>query len=522
MFLFFYCSSSYISLRLQSQDYTSYACKSCPEGSLELVPESLGFYLIYAGLGLFVIYAINVLLVRHRSEQAFKLSMIESRSLDPFKKFQREKRMRRIRPTLETLATKMQENGIGTKKVMENILAIPDTDDPQFHSQALRALFNALDDDDSGTLSYNEFNTLLGMNKVQLQQFVGGMNKRAGLEYESKVLTRAVFVKNFLPVLEECSHFAPTEEDAVALFDEMAKYEQENKDKSYENENDNGEAVEIRFETFREKDFFNFLSQQQTNDLMKRFRWLRNQQNKQAQQQQRATQATARPPRRGTIFTQRAEQPASDGLTIGRAEFIENYPKLLKDVVTTNAARRDSKSGENSAAMDEECTTIDITFEDLSLSVELAQKKVYIVDHVTGRLRAQTMTALMGGSGAGKTSLLNALCGRAFYGTVEGNIWINGHETSIEEYKDAVGFVPQDDTVYAELTVRENLMYSGKFRFKKGTDIVDIEDYADATLGKLGLMRVADTIVGDVTRRGISGGEKKRVNIGVELMGKPR
>lgn len=79
--------------------------------------------------------------------------------------------------------------------------------------------------------------------------------------------------------------------------------------------------------------------------------------------------------------------------------------------------------------------------------------------------------------------------------------------TSIEEHKDAVGFVPQDDTVYAELTVKENLIYSGKFRLERGTDILDIEDYADATLAKLGLTRVANTIVGDVTRRGVSGGE---------------
>ena len=157
----------------------------------------------------------------------------------------------------------------------------------------MRALFNALDDDESGTLSYNEFNTLLGMNQVQLQQFVAGMNSRAGLDYDTKMLTRAVFVKNFLPVLEECSHFAPDREDAMNLFDDMAKYEQENKLQSNQNHldqdgdtstdpdsNEETENIQIRFETFRERDFFHFLSQQQTNDLMKRFRWLRTQQNK--------------------------------------------------------------------------------------------------------------------------------------------------------------------------------------------------------------------------------------------------
>ncbi|CAB9504093.1 Putative white-brown complex homolog protein 30 [Seminavis robusta] len=512
------------------------SCPHCEEGAIELVENPLGYYIFYVCLALVLFYVLAFSVFRYWTEQLIKLDKINKRTLDTFKKLdifdQRDKRMKRIRPTLETLARKMEENKIGTRKVKNDILKIPDSDDPQFHSQALRALFNALDDDDSGTLSYNEFNHLLGMNQVQLQQFIGGMNSRAGLDYDTKVLTRAVFVKNFLPVLEECSHFAPNEDDARELFDEMAKYERENKHKAGshfeqpegpQNEgDDDDELVEIRFETFREKDFFHFLSQQQTNDLMKRFRWLRTQQNKNMQNRQQSNSGGGRA-RRNTLlgggFTK--EHSVRDGLTIGRDEFVKNYPKLLKEVVTTNAARRDSKSGESSGAFDEECETIDITFEDLSLSVEIANTKVYIVDHVTGRLRAKTMTALMGGSGAGKTSLLNALCGRAFYGAVEGKIWINGNIASIEEHKDAVGFVPQDDTVYAELTVKENLIYSGKFRSERGTDILDIEDRADSTLAKLGLARVANTIVGDVTRRGVSGGEKKRVNIGVELMGLP-
>lgn len=507
-------------------------CPLCPEGAEELVKNQIGFYIFYACLGLVAAYILGFYVFRYWTDQLYKLSLLEKQKIDPFKKLnifdQREKRMKRIQPTLERLAAKMEENKIGTRKVKNDILKIPESDDPQFHSQALRALFNALDDDDGGTLSYNEFNQLLGMNQVQLQQFIGGMNSRAGLDYDTKVLTRAVFVKNFIPVLEECSHFAPDEEDAIDLFEQMARYERENgrgntqeAPESSEGGEKHGsdEDVEIRFETFREKDFFHFLSQQQTNDLMKRFRWLRTQQNKAMQKAQGNSGRVRRNTLMGGGFTR--EQSARDGLTIGKDEFVKNYPKLLKEVVTTNAARRDSKSGESNSEFDEDVPTIDITFEDLSLSVEVAKTKVYIVDHVTGRLRARTMTALMGGSGAGKTSLLNALCGRAFYGTVEGNIWINGNMTSIEEHKDAVGFVPQDDTVYAELTVKENLVYSGKFRLERGTDILDIEDYADATLAKLGLTRVANTIVGDVTRRGVSGGEKKRVNIGIELMGQP-
>ena len=116
---------------------------------------------------------------------------------------------------------------------------------------------------------------------------------------------------------------------------------------------------------------------------------------------------------------------------------------------------------------------------------------------------------------------MNTLCGRAYYGNVGGYILINGQEETINHCIDVVGFVPQDDIVFAELTVRENLIYAGKFMLPKGTPMDDIEDLADDVIADLGLSRVADSLVGDITRRGISGGEKKRVNIGLELMGRP-
>jgi ABC-type multidrug transport system ATPase subunit len=61
-------------------------------------------------------------------------------------------------------------------------------------------------------------------------------------------------------------------------------------------------------------------------------------------------------------------------------------------------------------------------------------------------------------------------------------------------------------------------MYSGRFRLPKGTPVSEIEDLANKVLAWLGLSRKAHSIVGDVTRRGLSGGEKKRVNLGLELM----
>ena len=82
-------------------------------------------------------------------------------------------------------------------------------------------------------------------------------------------------------------------------------------------------------------------------------------------------------------------------------------------------------------------------YSDLSLAVNIGGKSVNILDSMCGRIQRRTMTALMGGSGTGKTSLLNALCGKAYYGKVTGTILINGTEAKIEDHKHLIGFVPQ-------------------------------------------------------------------------------
>ena len=98
----------------------------------------------------------------------------------------------------------------------------------------------------------------------------------------------------------------------------------------------------------------------------------------------------------------------------------------------------------------------------------------------------------MGGSGAGKTSLLNALCGRAWYGKVSGDVYINGKRDSMENHQDLIGFVPQDDVVHPNLTVYENLLYSGLFRLPAGTPRYEIDDLATKVLTDLQIDRVAD------------------------------
>jgi ABC-type multidrug transport system ATPase subunit len=98
---------------------------------------------------------------------------------------------------------------------------------------------------------------------------------------------------------------------------------------------------------------------------------------------------------------------------------------------------------------------------------------------------------------------------------------INGHVAAIEDYQRVIGFVPQDDIVFADLTVMENFIYNGLLRLPKGTKLEEIQELAEETVTSLGLRRVAHNLVGDHRKRSLSGGEKKRVNIGLELMAKP-
>lgn len=88
---------------------------------------------------------------------------------------------------------------------------------------------------------------------------------------------------------------------------------------------------------------------------------------------------------------------------IDRDAFIEHYPQFLIDVTMNFDELRKSQSAANIFdANEEDDTSVDICFKNLSLSVSVGSKSINVVDNVTGRLRERTMTALMGGSGAGR------------------------------------------------------------------------------------------------------------------------
>ena len=131
------------------------------------------------------------------------------------------------------------------------------------------------------------------------------------------------------------------------------------------------------------------------------------------------------------------------------------------------------------------------------------------------------LIGIMGGSGSGKSTLLNVLNGNLT--PSEGEVTINGiniHRQS-EEIEGVIGYIPQDDFLIEELTVYQNLYYAAKLCFGSSTP-EEIDKLVVKTLNNLGLGEIRDLKVGNPLDKIISGGQRKRVNVGLELLREPQ
>jgi ABC-type multidrug transport system ATPase subunit len=147
-----------------------------------------------------------------------------------------------------------------------------------------------------------------------------------------------------------------------------------------------------------------------------------------------------------------------------------------------------------------------------------------VLDNLSGTLEVGDFLAILGPSGSGKTSLLNVLAGRVRSGggvDLHGEVIIRGHSISSSRSSQLIGYVTQEDHLFAHLTVRETLLLAAKFHLPISTSEADIESKVQSVVQELGLVSSLDSMVGSSSRRGISGGEKKRLSIGKELMSSP-
>lgn len=143
---------------------------------------------------------------------------------------------------------------------------------------------------------------------------------------------------------------------------------------------------------------------------------------------------------------------------------------------------------------------------------------VTLLDDVSFTVFSGEVVAMVGPSGAGKTTLLNAIAG--ITPADEGDVVFDGEDfhALLAEDRSRVGVVPQDDIVLPELTVEESLYYSGRLRMSADTPPEAVRAEVDRVLGELGIEHIRRSRIGDAVRRGISGGQRKRVNLGQEML----
>ncbi|XVE83109.1 hypothetical protein DITRI_Ditri16bG0061200 [Diplodiscus trichospermus] len=144
-----------------------------------------------------------------------------------------------------------------------------------------------------------------------------------------------------------------------------------------------------------------------------------------------------------------------------------------------------------------------------------------ILQGLTGYAEPGKVLAIMGPSGSGKSSLLDALAGRLSSDTQQtGQILINGRKETLAFGTSA--YVTQDDTLMTTLTVREAVYYSAQFQLPDSMSRLEKKERAEMTIREMGLQDSMDTRIGGWSTKGLSGGQKRRVSICIEILTRPK
>jgi energy-coupling factor transporter ATP-binding protein EcfA2 len=195
--------------------------------------------------------------------------------------------------------------------------------------------------------------------------------------------------------------------------------------------------------------------------------------------------------------------------------------KNLKDL-----KRLTSKDGEETIRMS-------LAFKDLSIWVNEKKRVGFckneyhpksILTTMSGKFEPGTMTAIIGPSGSGKTTLMNFLSQRL--GTsalkIDGDIFLNGKQLKdLKSIKGKIGYVTQFDDLYALATVEECFDFVADMLYQKIMTREERKELTNHTIDQLRLDKCRGTIIGNELIRGCSGGERKRVSIGCQLIMKP-
>ena len=170
-------------------------------------------------------------------------------------------------------------------------------------------------------------------------------------------------------------------------------------------------------------------------------------------------------------------------------------------------------------------TGSEFSWEGVTYGVGTGNKSKEILKGISGSLCGGEVCAILGPSGSGKTSLLNILANRIRHKganqRVGGTVQLDGNKLEGAELRKRIAYVMQADLLFATQTPREAMLFSAMLRLPRTMPMGEKRELVEKMLADLGLLDCADTYCGDEMIRGISGGEKKRTAIGIELVMKP-
>jgi ABC-type multidrug transport system ATPase subunit len=145
-----------------------------------------------------------------------------------------------------------------------------------------------------------------------------------------------------------------------------------------------------------------------------------------------------------------------------------------------------------------------------------------ILSGISGAVHPGELLAIMGASGAGKTTFLDILARKKKIGTDSGDFYVNGEKVRDDEFRSVIGFVDQEDTLLPTLTVHETILDSALLRLPKEMSRISKEQKVEDVERQLGIYHIRNQKIGsEESGRGISGGEKRRVGIACELVTSP-
>ncbi|XP_015072994.1 ABC transporter G family member 6-like [Solanum pennellii] len=180
-----------------------------------------------------------------------------------------------------------------------------------------------------------------------------------------------------------------------------------------------------------------------------------------------------------------------------------------------------------------------LSFSNLTYSVTVRRKNIFpamsrgwteeepvtrtkvLLHDISGEARDGELLAVLGASGSGKSTLIDALANRISKDSLKGEMKLNGEKLHTKLLKVISAYVMQDDLLYPMLTVEETLMFSAEFRLPRTLSKSKKKSRVQALIDQLGLRNAAKTIIGDEGHRGVSGGERRRVSIGIDIIHDP-